>query len=239
MPKIVDSWLESEVGGLAGRCPDAAAEPVARNVVVAPGGARDAGKCAALGAPLGAVAGEGASAMLAAAPSRRVSAERGMPVLAALLVRLSHAESARIGHHPQLPRWRAASSAREHQIAGSRLSPVRPGLCMALWAATGQRNRADRRCRMSPSAQTPDPDSSSETAQCRPASYVIAEGKAVLPVKEESRWSDAVKPLPAVLEWLEKRKIAVTILLFAFLALKATVICPRRQRQLGLDTSRG
>jgi len=60
---------------------------------------------------------------------------------------------------------------------------------------------------MSPSAQTPDPGSSSESAQCRLASCAIAEGKAVLPVKEESHWSDAVKPLPAVLEQLEKRKL--------------------------------
>lgn len=61
MPKIVGSRVESEVGCLARRRPDAAAEPVARNVIVVLGGTRGAGKCTALGAPPGAIGGEGAS----------------------------------------------------------------------------------------------------------------------------------------------------------------------------------
>jgi hypothetical protein len=73
VPKIVDSRLESEVGGLAGRCPDAAAEPVARNVIVVLGGARDAGECAALGAPLGAVGGEGTGTSAIPAGAGRLS----------------------------------------------------------------------------------------------------------------------------------------------------------------------
>jgi len=50
------------------------------------------------------------------------------------------------------------------------------------------------------------------------------DGRAKPHVKEESRWADAVKPLPAVLNQLEERKLAVTILLFAFLALKVIVM---------------
>jgi hypothetical protein len=47
---------------------------------------------------------------------------------------------------------------------------------------------------------------------------------AKLHVKEQARWADAVKPLPAVLNRLEKHALTVTILLFAFLALKAIVM---------------
>jgi hypothetical protein len=76
---------------------------------------------------------------------------------------------------------------------------------------------------MSASARKPDPGLSAEPAQDCSASCALAEGRAKLHVKQESRWSAAIKPLPAVLSQLEKRKIAITILLFAFLALKVIV----------------
>jgi len=76
---------------------------------------------------------------------------------------------------------------------------------------------------MSASAQIPDPGLFAESAQDGSASCASAAGSAKLPVKEESRWSDAVKPLPAILNQLEKQKLTVTILLFAFLILKVIV----------------
>jgi hypothetical protein len=76
---------------------------------------------------------------------------------------------------------------------------------------------------MSASAQIPDPDVVAKSAQDGSASSAPTEGSAKLPGKEESRWSEAVKPLPAVLKQLEERKLTVSILLFAFLILKVIV----------------
>ena len=76
---------------------------------------------------------------------------------------------------------------------------------------------------MSASVQIPDPGVLAESAQDGSASSVPAKGSAKVPGKEESRWSDAVKPLPDVLKQLEERKLTVTILLFAFLILKVIV----------------
>jgi len=76
---------------------------------------------------------------------------------------------------------------------------------------------------MSTSAQTPDPGLPAGLPQdgSEPA---LADGQTEPHVKEKSRWADAVKPLPAILNRLEKRALAVTILLFTFLALKAIVM---------------
>ena len=86
------------------------------------------------------------------------------------------------------------------------------------------RRRPDQRCYMSASAQIPDPrarwPNQPRTARRHP---LPTDGSAKLPGKEESRWSDAVKPLPAVLKQLEGRKLTVTILLFVFLILKVIV----------------
>jgi hypothetical protein len=76
---------------------------------------------------------------------------------------------------------------------------------------------------MPTSARKSDPGLSAEPAPDCSASCALAEGRAKLHVKQESRWSAAVKPLPAVLNQLEKRRIAVTILLFVFLTLKVIV----------------
>jgi hypothetical protein len=62
-----------------------------------------------------------------------------------------------------------------------------------------------------------------EPAQDDPAP-ALADSKAKLHVEERSRWSAAVRPLPAILNKLEKRALGVTILLFTFLALKVIVI---------------
>jgi len=62
-----------------------------------------------------------------------------------------------------------------------------------------------------------------DSAQDQSASWAPAEGKAKPPAAERPRWSAAVNPLPAVLSQLEERKLAVTILLFAFLVLKVMV----------------
>jgi hypothetical protein len=76
---------------------------------------------------------------------------------------------------------------------------------------------------MPTSAQAPDPGMPAELAQDRSAP-ALTDGRTKLHVKEKSRWADAVKPLPAVLNRLEKRALTVTILLFAFLALKVIVM---------------
>jgi hypothetical protein len=76
---------------------------------------------------------------------------------------------------------------------------------------------------MPTSAQTPDPGLPAGLARDGPAP-ALADGQAKPHAKEQSRWADAVKPLPAVLNRLEKRALTVTILLFAFLALKAIVM---------------
>lgn len=76
---------------------------------------------------------------------------------------------------------------------------------------------------MSASDLTPDPGPTVEPAQAD-AAPALLDGRTKLHVKEKSRWSDAVKPLPAILERLEKRPLGVTILLFAFLAVKVIVV---------------
>ena len=76
---------------------------------------------------------------------------------------------------------------------------------------------------MSASAQTPGPGPTAEPTQAG-AAPALLDGKTKLRVKEKSRWSDAVTPLPAVLKQLEERKLAVTILLFTFLAVKVIVV---------------
>jgi hypothetical protein len=76
---------------------------------------------------------------------------------------------------------------------------------------------------MSTSAPTPDPGLPVGPVQDGSAS-AHADGRAKLHVKDETRWAEAVKPLPAVLNRLEKHALTVTILLFAFLAMKAIVM---------------
>ena len=76
---------------------------------------------------------------------------------------------------------------------------------------------------MSTSAQTPDPGLPVGPVQDGSAS-ALADGRAKLHVKDETRWAEAVKPLPAVLNRPEKHALTVTILLFAFLAMKAIVM---------------
>lgn len=76
---------------------------------------------------------------------------------------------------------------------------------------------------MSASAQPPEPGLTAESTQAGAATAQL-DGRARPRVKEESRWLDAVQPLPAILSQLEKRKLVVTILLFAFLALKVSVV---------------
>jgi hypothetical protein len=76
---------------------------------------------------------------------------------------------------------------------------------------------------MSASDLTPDPGSTVEPTQAD-AAPALLDGRTKPHVKEKSRWSDAVKPLPAILERLEKRPLGVTILLFAFLAVKVIVV---------------
>jgi len=75
---------------------------------------------------------------------------------------------------------------------------------------------------MSVPVQAPDPGLAARPAQGDPGPSA-ADGRPELPVTENSRWADAVKPLPAIVNWLEKRKLVVTILLFVFLALKVIV----------------
>jgi hypothetical protein len=75
---------------------------------------------------------------------------------------------------------------------------------------------------MSASAQTPAQGSTAESIQADAAPPLL-DGKAK-PEEKGSRWSDAIKPLPAVLNKLEERKLTVTIMLFAFVALKVIVV---------------
>lgn len=93
--EVVHARPESEVGSAAGWSPDVDAEPVARDVLVGLGDARRARPVGALGPALGAVAGEGGPAVVAAALARRVRAEGGVPVAAVLLVRLGEPERRR------------------------------------------------------------------------------------------------------------------------------------------------
>jgi hypothetical protein len=60
------------------------------------------------------------------------------------------------------------------------------------------------------------------------------DGQAKPDVKENSRWADAVKPLPAVLNRMEKHALTVTVLLFAFIALK-TIVMSRGDIPAALD----
>ncbi len=76
---------------------------------------------------------------------------------------------------------------------------------------------------MSASDLTPDPGSTVEPTQAD-AAPALLDGRTKPHVKEKSRWSAAVKPLPAILERLERRPLGVTILLFAFLAVKVIVV---------------
>lgn len=76
---------------------------------------------------------------------------------------------------------------------------------------------------MSSSAQKPDPGLLAEPAQDDSVSSATTEGSVNPAAKIESGWSDALKPLPAVLKQLEARKLTVTILLFVFLILKVIV----------------
>jgi hypothetical protein len=70
---------------------------------------------------------------------------------------------------------------------------------------------------------TPDSGSTVEPTEAD-AAPALLDGRTKPHVKEKSRWSDAVKPLPAVLERLEKRPLGATVLLFAFLAVKVIVV---------------
>jgi hypothetical protein len=76
---------------------------------------------------------------------------------------------------------------------------------------------------MSASDLTPDPGPAVEPTQAD-AAPALLDGRTKIHVKEKSRWSDAVKPLPAILGRLERRPLGVTILLFAFLAVKVIVV---------------
>jgi hypothetical protein len=60
--------------------------------------------------------------------------------------------------------------------------------------------------------------------QKQSAAPAVVDGAARPRHEDSARWSEAVKPLPAVLSKLEERKLTVTILLFAFLALKVIVV---------------
>src|SRR6185437_15043468 len=100
--EVMYAWIESETGCLAGRCPDAAAKPVTRDVLIGVDGLRHARLVPPFRAPPRAVGREGALAMITSALAGGVGAERGMPVLAASVVRLSESEGARISDHPDL-----------------------------------------------------------------------------------------------------------------------------------------
>lgn len=76
---------------------------------------------------------------------------------------------------------------------------------------------------MPTSAQVPDPGLPAGLGQDGTAP-ATADGQPKPPVKKKSRWADAVEPLPAVLNQLEKHALTVTILLFTFVALKAIVM---------------
>lgn len=76
---------------------------------------------------------------------------------------------------------------------------------------------------MPTSAHIPGPGLLTGPAQDGSVSSAPAESSAEPPAKEESRWSGAIKPLPAILKQLEARKLTLTILLFAFLILKVLV----------------
>jgi hypothetical protein len=71
------------------------------------------------------------------------------------------------------------------------------------------------------SAQTPTRRSTAESPQAGSAPTLL-DGKAELDGKK-NRWTAAIRPLPAIMNWLEERKLAVTIMLFTFLALKVIV----------------
>jgi hypothetical protein len=73
------------------------------------------------------------------------------------------------------------------------------------------------------SAQTPDPGLSAGSVLDGSAP-TLGDTKAKPRAREESRWSVALRPLPAIVNQLEKRALAVTVLLFTFLALKVTVV---------------
>lgn len=72
---------------------------------------------------------------------------------------------------------------------------------------------------MSASPRAPDPSLTAASA-----TPVVVDGATDPRKGDSSRWSEAVKPLPEVLRKLEERKLTVTILLFAFLALKVIVV---------------